>query len=102
MSNRVTVQATVFKNHPQGLETFGYRMFDDYDQTYDNTFDAVPDNDLELLRHALANCDGIAGSMLEYVEENNTGIYIGDTWYDWDEIRHLWNEDRRNEVKSYG
>jgi hypothetical protein len=86
MSSAVTVQPTEFKSVRTGEITYGVRVYDDQACTYQNTWDFVPDDDLEVLRLALDNADDVAQGIFDFVEENKYGIYIGSEWYEWDEI----------------
>ena len=80
MPNRVTLQATKFKNIPDGKTTQGFRMYDDYNQAYDNTWDAIPEDDGDVLRKvAVESYDEATRAMLAYAKEE--GIYINDSWY---------------------
>lgn len=45
MSNCVCIQRTVFKNYPNGDESYGYRMYDDHAQAYSNI---LSEKDMEL------------------------------------------------------
>lgn len=94
MSNRVTITSTKFVNTKEGHDTLGFRMYDDEGQAYDNTWDAIPDNDLDVLakiKDESYNKEVVA--MLDFIQENENGISIDGTWYDWDEIKHLFKED---------
>jgi hypothetical protein len=52
MGNTATIQRTAFVNIPDGEKTFGYRIYDDYEQDYDNIFEEadmnLPDKDFLL------------------------------------------------------
>lgn len=41
MSNLVCIKRTVFKNYSDGNETYGYRMYDEYNKEYSNTMERV-------------------------------------------------------------
>lgn len=86
MSNRVELVGTTFVN-VTGEQTFGYRMYDDYESMYCNLFDAVIEDDLELLRRVISDDAESTSAMLEFAAAN--GCYINGTWYDVDEILHL-------------
>jgi hypothetical protein len=90
MSNRVVIQPTVFVNKPQNDETYGVRVYDDYDQSYVNTWESIPEDDVEVLRKLVEeNLDETIGAMLDFVIGNETGIYIGENWYIWDDIKQI-------------
>ena len=88
----VSLQLTKFVNMPQGSETFGYRIYDDYGQSYDNTHECLIEDDLELLGNVMDSGDETATAILDFLLENAKGITINDNWYEWDEIRHLWGD----------
>lgn len=88
--NRPTLQATTFVNHPQGDVNFGWRFYDDYSQTYANCLECLIDDDLELLQEVMLNGDDVSWEILSFLHENGHGLYIGDNWYNWDDIKHLW------------
>ncbi len=90
--NRITLQPTIFVNHPVGDRTYGYRMYDDHGQTYCNAWDSIPDDDLDLLQQVMDYGDQIAQDMIWSMSEQGNGLYIGGTWYSWDEIEHLFSE----------
>ena len=94
MSNRATIEPTEFRNVRGGKPTFGVRVYDEYAQAYDNTWDSIPDDDLDVLDKVEAECtDEVIVGILDYLKENCTGIEIGDTWYEWDAIKHVLGHD---------
>ena len=87
MSNRVNLEPTKFVDVRDGSATFGVRFYDDYDQGYYNCWDAIPDDDMELLRLALSEIsDDRFLSMISFVREEDRGMYIGNTWYTHEEL----------------
>lgn len=83
MSNQVYLQRTVFTNYGETQSTFGFRMYDDISQAYDNTLDEadlkLPDDQfLRLVRdRGCEACD----VMLDYLLDNySNGIYIDGDW----------------------
>jgi hypothetical protein len=92
--NNPNFYPTKFVDLRTGQETFGFRAADDYDQAYNNTWDSVPEDDLEFLRQIIEDStDEKVQSMLEFVEENENGVYIDKTYYSWDEIKHLFDSE---------
>lgn len=87
--NRVTIQTTVFENYPQGDKTYGYRMYDDHGQTYLNTWESIPNDDLEIVQQVIDDGDETAQSMLMFCLEHEVGLYVCNEWYEWDKIKHL-------------
>ena len=90
MSNRVELVGTTFVN-VTGEQTFGFRMYDEYESTYGNCFDAVIEDDLEFLSKVILDDADDTSDMLEFAAAN--GCYINGTWYDVDEISHLFATD---------
>ena len=87
MGNRVTIQRTVFKNYGKTEETFGFRMYDDYGQSYSN---CIPEEQLKLPDEDFFNlvCDEYSDEnssvMIDWVLEH--GCYIDSTWYEAKEL----------------
>ena len=96
MSNRVVIQPTKFVNILEGGSesangyTYGVRVYDDYGNSYCNTWDSIPETDLEVLKKVCVEMDDDQTSaMITHVIEEEKGLYIGDNWYDWDEIKEV-------------
>src|SRR5579872_4729432 len=89
--NRINFTPTKFIDTRNGLETLGYRAYDDYGKAYANLWDSIPDDDMEFLRRILEedrdeeSVDAIFRYMLEYEE----GCYVGDNYYEFDELKDL-------------
>ena len=97
MSNEVTIQATQFVNM-RGAEktgsTFGFRIYDDYDSVYSNLmmegeFLDISSEDLAFLKYVVDNASDKIEYMLDSVVENEKGMEINGTWYDWNEIKDI-------------
>lgn len=93
MSNRLTIEPTEFVNVRSGEKTLGVRIYDDYDQAYINTWDDIPDDDMEILKRVIDIGANDIDPMLEHVQGNEKGIYIGGNWYDWDEIKDCFDNE---------
>lgn len=89
MSNRATIEPTVFVNERTGIKSHGVRVYDDYDQTYDNTWDSIPDDDMDVLKKVMESDDEKISGIIDHITESQKGIYIGENWYDWDEIKEI-------------
>jgi hypothetical protein len=90
MSNRVNLVSTKFVNVKENHETFGFRMYDDEGQEYDNTWKEIPENDLDVLAKVINESKNIQiMSMLDCIDENKEGIFVDSEWYDWEQIKHL-------------
>ena len=95
MSNTLYLISTTFKNDADGEESYGYRIFDDYNRQYFNCWDKPIADDLELLKQAIFD-DG------QEIDEMITlhslhGFYINDNWYESEKIKPLveqWQSER--------
>lgn len=88
MSNKANIVTCEFHSG-NGVITKGYRIYDEYGKTYNNTWESIPTDDLQVLAEVLKDDDDVTRSVLDFVEENENGISINDTYYDWAEIKHL-------------
>ena len=89
MSNQVCLMSTEFKD-VDGV-TYGFRLYDDYANVYDNNAESFIEDDMKLLQFAVnASKDNPqAQEVFNYLLEHKKGIDINKTWYDWDEINHI-------------
>lgn len=81
MNNKVQVRFTKFQNvdsngTPTGKPTFGYRLYDEYEQTYDNSFQSIED-----MKNAGLNpenvCEYICNHHDNFDEQiTNYGLYL--------------------------
>ena len=81
MSNDPHLEAATF-TRPTRDPDYGYTICDDYSQAYNDLLEAPVKGDIDLLKVALQNGD----SVLDFCFENQSGIHINQTWYDWEEI----------------
>jgi hypothetical protein len=82
-----------------GNITFGYRAYDDEGGTYHNAFETIPDDDLEFLKLVLeSGVDEQLSAMLDYCRDTEHGLYIGDTWYEWDKVKSILNSDSNDAI----
>ena len=91
MSNRVHLNA-VKMEYLTGDVSYGYTISDDEDLSYDNNAEAMIEDDFDLLRYAKATADDSAKAMLEFIQENEKGLYINDSWYEWDAVQPILEE----------
>jgi hypothetical protein len=90
MANRPCIQRCDFVDYPDREVTHGFRAYDGSGQMYLNT--ATPEvltlEPLEFLSWVVANSsDQTLLDMLDWIRENQDGLYIDDTWLSWEEIR---------------
>jgi hypothetical protein len=86
MSSNTTLEATTFEPL-RGAKTYGFRMYDDYSKTYDNNSSSLIVDDMELLEYAIGCGDSEVTGMIEFLSENEQGMTINGTWYDYEEIK---------------
>jgi hypothetical protein len=89
MSNRIYFEPTKFTNVRHGGVSFGYRAYDDYGQSYDNTWEVIPDDDIEFLKKIIDCNDELVGAMLDFAQENQQGVYVSGNFIEWAELHPL-------------
>ena len=92
VSNRLCVQPTEFKNYKSNDVTLGYRIYDDYGQYYNNCWDSIPDNDFDILRKVLEDDSEALMDMIAFLQYNCEGLYIGDNYYEYEEVASILTE----------
>ena len=92
MANRVNIEPTKFVNVRDNSETFGVRVYDDYAQAYDNSWKEIPDNDMDVLKRVLNLDDIVISEMMSFTKEMENGLYIGDEWHEWEEIKAVFEQ----------
>lgn len=98
MSNRAHLEPTKFRNLRAGGATYGFRIWDDNYQGYNNklTSDDVQD-DLGLLALVLKDLTVVpfdpVSEILHTVRDNQSGIFVGETYYPWEQIQHLFADE---------
>lgn len=90
--NRVTIEPTKFIDVRSGEESFGYRIYDNYGSSYDNTLEFIPDNDLELLKIVIENDNDVVQDILESLVKTEGGLEIGNQHYSYEEIKPILSE----------
>lgn len=88
MSNRVHLNAVKFE-YLTGDIFYGYTISDDEGLSFDNNSESIIEDDLELLKYAIKTADAAAEALLDFVRENEKGILINDSWYDWEQIKEI-------------
>jgi hypothetical protein len=92
MSNRLNIVPCEFHDVRDGEISYGYRIFDDESMSYDNNWDSIPADDMQVLRKVLAEADVATHDMLEFVDNYETGLYIGGCWYEYEEVKAVFDE----------
>jgi hypothetical protein len=95
MGNRVTLERTYFRSKESlGEESEGFRIYDDYDQDYNNTVEPVAMlyEPLIFLAYIIKNghVSDRAGLMLDYAMDN--GMYIDDDWFEAEQVSECINK----------
>lgn len=95
MSNRAHIISTEFTNIHSGEKSIGVRIFDDYYAGYVNHWDDLPDDPMQLLRRCIdeASGDDAMTSLFDNIQEFEKGCYIDDSWYDWEQIKHVFDDE---------
>lgn len=88
MSNRLYIDTTHFINRSDGQGFIGARIYDDYDRQYINTWEEVPDGDLEVLKKILEEDDREIRNIIEFHVEFKKDICIDDTYYSYNEYKN--------------
>lgn len=92
MSNRAHFTRTKFSDVDGNNVTYGYRVADDYDMYYDDTWITPgPEEDLEFLQRLKETASEDVQTLLDWVEAEANGCYINDTWYDYVDLLPVLN-----------
>ena len=92
MNNRVTIEPTEFVNVRDGTKTYGVRVYDDFGQMYDNTWESIPKDDMKVLQKVLKSDGNEFVETMEFIKENEKDICIGGEYYKWEEIKKYFDE----------
>ena len=90
MSNRIVIEPTKFIGTKSGYESLGIRVYDSKTQAYDNSWDEMPDDDMEILKKAMDS--GVSSIESMFALQFFDVVEIGGNWYSWDDIKHLFTE----------
>jgi hypothetical protein len=83
----ITLTATTFDSHVEGIKTYGFRIYDENNKVYDNNSKSPIVDDIDLLEYALTVDDYEIKAMLSHIKENEKGMTINSQYYDWEEIK---------------
>ena len=89
MPSLISIEPTEFVNVRSGQKTFGFRIYDDYSQLYDNTWEDIPSDDLDVLERVVNSDSSEIKTMIDFVKEHETRIEIGGNYYEFDEIKDI-------------
>lgn len=91
MKNDINIQPTKFEDIPTGEITLGVRIYDSYDNMYQNTWHTIPSDDMDILRWVIEKADDQVKDLLSFIEETESGLYIGNKYYEWSQIKHCFD-----------
>lgn len=99
MSNQAYIQQETITVHKTQQITKKVSVFDDYGEGYiclDSYCDTFYEDDLELLLFVLETVKNgeyeAVDTILSYVYENEKGMYIEGTWYNWEQIKPIFQK----------
>lgn len=89
MGNRLSIQPTVFETYPNGVRNFGVLICDDYGSEYIDFWNQedLTKPPLEILRKLTREGGDKVWDLLGPVQENQHGVFLGEIWYPWEEIK---------------
>jgi hypothetical protein len=99
MTNKVTIKPTTFDSTEPGKYgrdlTYGFSIYNDYASIYSNLWESIPLNHMEILRLVVEESQENIEieTMLDSVRENESGLQIYDTYYDWNQIKDILSEE---------
>ena len=86
--NRIVIEPTIFRDVRTGYESKGFRMYDDYNQAYDNLWESIPDDDMDVLKKICKENECIEiKAMIDFIKEHHCGINIGSELYEYEQIK---------------
>jgi len=102
------IEPTEFKDIRTGNINIGVRCYDDYACFYTDWWATVPVDDLEILKKCLEDFYFVDGQMTTkdcygffgWIKENHCGIYIGGTYYKWEQIAPFFEQKTSLDPKS--
>jgi len=91
MANKTILKSQTFGKGDE--KTFGYTFEDEYASCFNDFFEAPIEDDLELLKEIVENyMDEVETDLINNLIENELGIEINGTWYDYEEIAEIIGE----------
>jgi len=96
--SKMCLVATTFTTL-NGDISYGYTIYDEYGHNYCNIHPSLIEDDLELLEDAITSGDRETREMLMHAKEH--GIEINDTWYEPEQIQHLFTREKPSEISLW-
>ena len=96
MSNRASICQETVKQYRNGQESKVISVFDDYGQG-SISVESFSDDDMEVLAMVMKEVQEQGGldnveTILDSVVSSEKGLYIEGTWYDWKEIKPVFDK----------
>jgi hypothetical protein len=100
MSNCVAIEPTKFINIRTGEKSYGFLMYDGFDRSYDDSWESIPKDDMEILQLVLKSEDEVLQDMFLDIYNDESDIKIGGNWYSWNQIKKYFSgiEIEENEI----
>jgi hypothetical protein len=70
----------------ENASSYGFRIWNDEHQIYRNVHDEVPDDPIDFLSLVLDSSDGLIDKMIHEAYKSESGIWIGDRLFDYEEV----------------
>ena len=87
--SKVYIHPTEFLNVRTGGKALGVRVFDAYGEGYDGTWDAIPNDDIDLIKKVIeSKCNSVI-DVVDTIEAEHADIQIGNNSYSWNKVKHL-------------
>lgn len=87
----LNIEPTIFENFRTGEKSFGVRVFDEYGQDYDNTWESIPDDDKDIFDLVMENKD--LKLMIDTHFEVYSTLMIGGAEYSKNELDYDSDDD---------
>jgi hypothetical protein len=89
MANQCFIEPTKFEDIRDGAVSYGVRIFDNYSKLYINTWDRIPDSDLDVLRLIINDHFAETSEFWDFAFTCQKGVFVGDTYYEWNVLEPL-------------
>ena len=89
----VIIEPTTFFNDRTGEVRYGFRIHDEVDSFYCDTWDKIPTDDITILRLVHNNKSYDITSIVDCLIAEKKSIQIGTRLYVWDQIRICFTQD---------
>ena len=100
MSNMVFIETVEVRRTYEENTKFEVRVYDDYGFGWDviptEDSEVLLEDDLSILQYCInygSDMNGEVVGVIDHVIENEWGIRINGTLYEWDDIKHLFEEE---------